>query len=34
VRPYGFILLYALMFTRAFDYLVVAPWRVILSWLV
>jgi len=34
VRPYGFILLYALMFTRGFDYLVVAPARVILSWLV
>ncbi|HUR34491.1 MAG TPA: site-2 protease family protein [Vicinamibacterales bacterium] len=34
VRPYGFILLYALMFTRGFDYLVVAPSRAILSWLV
>src|SRR3954466_3199882 len=34
VRPYGFILLYALMLTRGFDYLVVAPSRVILSWLV
>jgi Zn-dependent protease len=33
VRPYGVILLYALMFTRGFDYLVVAPARVILSWL-
>jgi Zn-dependent protease len=33
VRPYGVILLYALMFTRAFDYLVLAPARVILSWL-
>ena len=34
VRPYGFILLYALMLTRGFDYLVVTPSRVILSWLV
>lgn len=33
VRPYGFILLYALMFTGGFDYLVVAPARVILSYL-
>jgi Zn-dependent protease len=33
VRPYGVILLYALMFTRGFDYLVVAPARAILSWL-
>ena len=34
LRPYGFILLYALMLTRGFDYLVVAPTRMILSWLV
>jgi Zn-dependent protease len=34
MRPYGFILLYALMFTRGFEYLVVAPSRMILSWLV
>ena len=34
LRPYGFILLYALMLTRGFDYLVVAPSRMILSWLV
>jgi Zn-dependent protease len=34
VRPYGFILLYALMFTRGFDYLVIGPARLILSWLV
>lgn len=34
VRPYGFILLYALMLTRGFEYLVVAPSRLILSWLV
>jgi Zn-dependent protease len=33
VRPYGFILLYALMLTRAFDYVVVAPARLLLSWL-
>lgn len=33
VRPYGFILLYALMFTRGFDYLVATPARMILSWL-
>jgi len=34
IRPYGFILLYALMLTRGFEYLVVAPSRLILSWLV
>jgi len=34
MRPYGFILLYALMLTRGFEYLVVAPSRMILSWLV
>ena len=33
VRPYGFILLYALLLTRGFDSLVVAPARLILSWL-
>ena len=33
VRPYGFILLYALMFTGGFDYLVASPARMILSWL-
>lgn len=33
VRPYGVILLYALMFTRGFEYVVVAPARTILSWL-
>ncbi len=33
VRPYGVLLLYALMFTRGFDYLVVTPARAILSWL-
>jgi Zn-dependent protease len=34
MRPYGFILLYALLLTRGFDYLVVVPSRLILSWLV
>ena len=33
LRPYGFILLYALMLTRGFDYLVVPPARLLLSWL-
>ena len=33
IRPYGFLLLYALMFTRGFDYLVIAPARFLLSWL-
>jgi Zn-dependent protease len=33
VRPYGFILLYALMLTRGFDYVVVAPARLLMSWL-
>ena len=33
LRPYGFILLYALMLTGGFTYFVVAPARVILSWL-
>jgi Zn-dependent protease len=33
VRPYGFILLYALLLTRGFDYLVVPPARFLLSWL-
>jgi Zn-dependent protease len=33
IRPYGVIVLYALMFTRGFDYVVVAPARAILSWL-
>ena len=32
-RPYGFILLYALMLTGGFDYLVAPPARLILSWL-
>jgi len=33
VRPYGFILLYALILTGGFDYLVVPPYRFIVSWL-
>ena len=33
IRPYGFILLYALMLTRGLDYLVVPPASLILSWL-
>ena len=33
LRPYGFILLYALMLTRGFDYLVIPPSRLLLSWL-
>lgn len=33
VRPYGFILLYALMLTRGFDYVVIPPARMLLSWL-
>jgi Zn-dependent protease len=33
LRPYGFILLYALMLTRGFDYLVIPPARLLLSWL-
>ena len=33
VRPYGFILLYALMLTRGFEYLVIPPSRFLLSWL-
>lgn len=33
VRPYGFLLLYALMFTGGFAYLVGVPAGMILSWL-
>jgi Zn-dependent protease len=33
VRPYGFVLLYALILTRGFDYVVVPPYRFLLSWL-
>jgi Zn-dependent protease len=33
LRPYGFLLLYALILTGGFDLLVVPPYRFILSWL-
>ena len=33
IRPYGFLLLYALMLTSGFDYLIVPPAGFILSWL-
>jgi len=33
LRPYGFLLLYALILTGGFDVLVVPPYRLILSWL-
>jgi Zn-dependent protease len=33
MRPYGFILLYGLLLTRGFDYLVIPPARFLLSWL-
>jgi Zn-dependent protease len=33
IRPYGFVLLYAVILTPAFDYLVVPPFRMLLSWL-
>ena len=33
VRPYGFVLLYALILTNAFSYIVIPPARFILSWL-
>ena len=33
VRPYGFLLLYALIISGGFNYLVVPPYRVIVSWL-
>jgi Zn-dependent protease len=33
LRPYGFLLLYALMLTGGFELLVGAPYRTILSWL-
>ena len=33
VRPYGFLLLYALMLTRGFEYLVIPPYSLLLSWL-
>jgi Zn-dependent protease len=33
MRPYGFLLLYALLFSGGFDYLVIPPYRLIVSWL-
>ena len=33
VCPYGFILLYGLLLTRGFDYVVIPPARLLLSWL-
>jgi Zn-dependent protease len=33
LQPYGFLLLYALMLTGGFDFLVAPPYRTILSWL-
>ena len=33
VRPYGFILLYALILSNGFNYIVIPPARFILSWL-
>jgi hypothetical protein len=33
VRPYGFVLLYALILSNGFSFIVVPPARFILSWL-
>jgi Zn-dependent protease len=33
IRPYGFILLYALMLTRGLDYVLLPPFSLLLSWL-
>jgi len=33
IRPYGFLLLYALILTGGFNYIVVPPYRFIVSWL-
>jgi Zn-dependent protease len=33
LRPYGFILLYALILSNGFEYVVIPPYRFILSWL-
>ena len=33
VRPYGFVLLYALILSNGFNYVVIPPARLILSWL-
>jgi len=33
IRPYGFVLLYALVLTGGFEHIVVPPYRFIVSWL-
>jgi Zn-dependent protease len=33
MRPYGFLLLYALILSNGFSYIVIPPYRYILSWL-
>jgi Zn-dependent protease len=33
LRPYGFLLLYALILTGGFEYIVAPPYRFIVSWL-
>jgi Zn-dependent protease len=33
IRPYGVLLLYALMFTNGFEYLVLPPYKYLLAWL-
>ncbi len=33
LRPYGFLLIYALMFTGALSYLVIPPYYLLLTWL-
>ena len=33
VRPYGFVLLYALILSGGFEMIVLPPYRFILSWL-
>ena len=33
IRPYGFLLLYALMFTNGFQYFVLQPYHFLRSWL-
>ncbi len=33
LRPYGFLLLYALILSRGFEYIVEPPYRIILAWL-
>jgi hypothetical protein len=33
IRPYGVLLLYALMFTNGFQYVVLPPYHFLLAWL-